>query len=107
MILKQQAQWSGSDASVNGIRLHYYRTGGDKPQIVLLHGFSENGLCWSRTARALEQNYDVIMVDARGHGLSAGPATGYSQELLTQDIVALIQELRLERPGLWGTQTEL
>ena len=34
-------QWSEGDVIANGIRLHYYRTGGDKPVLLLLHGFNE------------------------------------------------------------------
>jgi len=94
--------WFEGTVIANGIHQHYYRTGGDKPSLVLLHGFSENGLCWSRVAKALEQDYDVIMVDARGHGLSSGPETGYSQELLIEDVADLIHELGLQHPGLFG-----
>jgi pimeloyl-ACP methyl ester carboxylesterase len=65
------AHWTHTDLFVNGVRLHYYRTGhGDKPPLVLVHGFSDNGLCWTPTARDLEADYDVIMPDMRGHGLS-------------------------------------
>ncbi len=35
------AQWSEGDIYANGIRQHYYRTGGDKPALLLLHGFNE------------------------------------------------------------------
>lgn len=45
---------------------------------------------------------DVIMIDARGHGRSSGPQTGYSQEILTQDIAGLIQELDLQHPYVFG-----
>ncbi len=102
MIQNQQEHWNEGDVFANSINLHYYRTGGDKPQLILLHGFSENGLCWSRVAKALEQDYDVIMVDARGHGRSSGPETGYSQALLTQDVAGLIHELGLQHPSLFG-----
>lgn len=94
--------WFEGTVVANGIRQYYHRTGGDRPPLVLLHGFTENGLCWSRVAKALEWDYDVIMVDARGHGLSGGPETGYSQELLTEDIVGLINELRPQQPVLFG-----
>lgn len=33
------SHWSESFVSANGLRHHYYRTGGEKPQLVLLHGF--------------------------------------------------------------------
>ena len=94
--------WLEEKVIANGISQHFSRTGGEKPTLVLLHGFSENCLCWSRVAKAMESDYDIVMVDARGHGLSSGPETGYSQELLTQDIARLIEELGLQRPSLFG-----
>ena len=61
--------WTEGDVITNGVRMHYYRTGdGSKPPLVLCHGFSDSGLCWTPTARALEADYDVVMIDARGHG---------------------------------------
>lgn len=100
--MHNQQQWLEDTVIANGIGQHYYRTGGDKPALVLLHGFSENGLVWSRVARALEGEYDVIMVDARGHGRSDGPEYGYSQEILNQDVAELIRVLKLAQPVLMG-----
>jgi pimeloyl-ACP methyl ester carboxylesterase len=94
--------WLEETIIANGIHQHFYRTGGDKLPLILLHGFSENALCWSRVAKALENDYEIIMIDARGHGLSSGPETGYSQELLAQDLVGLIEELGIQRPILFG-----
>jgi pimeloyl-ACP methyl ester carboxylesterase len=54
----------------NGIHIHYLRTGGCKPPLVLLHGLTGSGACWIPLARALEGEYDVLMPDARGHGNS-------------------------------------
>jgi N-formylmaleamate deformylase len=65
------AHWQSGDVTANGIRLHYTRTGGDKPPLVLAHGVTDDGLCWTPVAAALAPDYDVIMVDARGHGRSA------------------------------------
>ncbi|HEY7020943.1 MAG TPA: hypothetical protein VH349_07490 [Ktedonobacterales bacterium] len=50
------AHWSEGTIIANDLRQHYYRTGAgeQKPTLLLLHGFSENGPCWSRVARALE-----------------------------------------------------
>jgi pimeloyl-ACP methyl ester carboxylesterase len=98
------ASWSEGTVTANELRQRYYRTGAgeQKPTLLLLHGFSENGLCWSRVARTLEDQYDLILLDARGHGRSDLPATGYSQETITQDVVAFIAALNLERPFLWG-----
>lgn len=66
------AHWTEADVAVNGVQIHYYRTGnGDKPPLVLIHGFSDTGLLWTPVARELGNTYDVIMPDMRGHGRSA------------------------------------
>ncbi len=96
------SHWSEGDVLANGIRHHYYRTGGDKPPLVLLHGFLEGALCWLRTARVLEQDYDVIMVDARGHGRSDGIETGFTPEALTEDVAGVIGALNLGEARILG-----
>ncbi len=56
--------WSSQSILTNGIRVHYHRTGGrDKPVLLMTHGFTDNGLCWSRTAHELEDDYDILMLD--------------------------------------------
>lgn len=94
--------WSDEYVHTNGIRIHYNRTGGAKPPLLLLHGITDSGLCWTRVARALEDEYDVIMPDARGHGFSDGPKTGFSIEILAEDVAGLIQALQLQRPYILG-----
>jgi pimeloyl-ACP methyl ester carboxylesterase len=96
------AEWQSGDVVANGIKIHYYRTGGDKPPVVLSHGFSDDGLCWTRVARALEADYDVIMPDARGHGLSEAPEDGYTAADRAADLAAFIQVLGLEKPAIGG-----
>jgi pimeloyl-ACP methyl ester carboxylesterase len=96
------SQWISGDVLINGVKIHYTRTGGEKPPVVLLHGFSDNGLCWTRVARALEGTYDVIMPDARGHGLSDGPDEKFSPEQRNDDVAGLITELHLGKPALVG-----
>lgn len=96
------AHWTEGTVVANGIRQHYYRTGGDKPQIVLLHGILAGGLAWLRVAQALEHDYDLIMVDARGHGRSESAAAGFSPKLLAEDVAAFIQTLELDQPILLG-----
>ena len=54
------AQWQSGDVTANGIKVHYTRTGGDKPPLVLNHGATDNGLCWTPVATALEAEYDVV-----------------------------------------------
>jgi N-formylmaleamate deformylase len=96
------AEWFSGDVVVDGVKLHYHRTGGDKPPVVLAHGITDSGLCWTRLARALEDEYDLVMYDARGHGLSDAPEAGYAPEEHVADMTGLIGALGLERPALIG-----
>lgn len=94
--------WSQADIEVDGTRIHYYRTGGKgKPQIVLTHGFSDNGMCWIQVAKRLEADWDVIMPDMRGHGLSARARPGEDVDM-PADLAGLIRDLKLEKPVLCG-----
>lgn len=96
------AGWTTGSCEANGIEVHYLRTGGDKPPVVLLHGLTANGACWTPLARALEEDYDVIMPDARGHGNSSVPDHGYRYDDLAADVVSLIDALGLASPVLLG-----
>ncbi len=96
------AHWSEGDIFANNIRQHYYRTGGEMPPLLLLHGFNEYGLTWLRVAKELERDYDIIMLDARGHGHSDGITGGFSTSLLVEDVVGFVQELNLSRPRIIG-----
>jgi N-formylmaleamate deformylase len=94
--------WTQNDLRVNDIWLHYYRTGReDKHPLVLVHGFSDNGLCWTPTARDLESEYDVIMPDMRAHGLSARVQPGENVDMAA-DLAGLIRTLGLRRPIVVG-----
>jgi pimeloyl-ACP methyl ester carboxylesterase len=95
-------QWKQEDIPINTSYLHYYRTGhGEKEPIILVHGFSDNGLCWTPVARQLEKKYDVIMPDMKSHGLSARISEEEPADMAS-DLVKLIQSLGLSRPILVG-----
>jgi pimeloyl-ACP methyl ester carboxylesterase len=86
----------------DGVKIQYYRTGGEKPPVVLLHGLTDNGMCWGLTALSLQPYYDMVMIDARGHGLSDAPETGYGAAEHASDVAALIRELKLKKPVVMG-----
>src|SRR5689334_1913015 len=98
--------WKTGELTANGIRLHYVRTAHaaapPKPALVLAHGFSDDARCWTPVAQALEASYDVIMVDARGHGRSEGPETGYGSAEHAADLAGAIGALGLSRPAILG-----
>lgn len=95
------AHWREDTVFANGIRQHYWRTGGAGPPVVLLHGMQGSGLTWLRVARALEDAFDLVMPDARGHGRTDLGAA-FTLRALTEDVAGLIEVLGLEQPALVG-----
>lgn len=96
------AAWQDGMVEANGLHLHYTRTGGGGTPMVLAHGLTDNGLAWSRLAHTLERTYDMIMVDARGHGLSDKPESGYTPADHERDLAGVIDALGLQKPILMG-----
>ena len=95
-------QWTAGYSVSHGTKLHYYRTGGDKYPLVLIHGITDDGLCWAPVAEALAKNYDVIMVDVRGHGKSDAPKDGYKYGMMATEVTGVIEGLGLENPIVMG-----
>lgn len=94
--------WQSNTVEVNSQSFHYTRTGDAKPALILAHGITDHGLCWAAVAEVLEADYDVIMVDARGHGLSSRTKTNYTWKALADDMHEFIQALELEKPFILG-----
>lgn len=94
--------WPTFDADVNGATISYLRTGGNRPPVVLLHGLMGSGAGWTPVTRLLEPELDVIMPDARGHGRSSTPTSGYRYPDLAADVAALVHELGLSHAVLIG-----
>jgi|JFJP01.1.fsa_nt_gi pimeloyl-ACP methyl ester carboxylesterase len=89
--------------TTHGLKLHAYRLPNvGKPPLILLHGMTDSGYCWPRLAKALMADYDLIMPDARGHGLSDGPSSGYMSDAMAADLAVLIQTLQLNQPIILG-----
>ncbi len=95
-------KWKQGNIPIKNGYLHYYRTGqGKKEPIILVHGFSDNGLCWTPVARELGKKYDVIMPDMKSHGLSARICEEEPIDMAS-DLVQLIQSLGVSRPIIVG-----
>lgn len=93
---------TGAILAEDGARIHYMRTGGAKPAVLLLHGIQATGLTWLRTAQALESTYDVVLPDFRNHGQSSQIEAGLSINTLVDDMIILLRTLGLERPYIVG-----
>lgn len=85
-----------------GITLYAEEMPSANAPIVMLHGITNTGRIWQRLARTLANNYHIITCDARGHGQSSKPRTGYDPHTLMTDVYALLNMYSLERVILIG-----
>jgi pimeloyl-ACP methyl ester carboxylesterase len=99
-VVTGEASWRAGRVPVTGGHLAYHRTGGAGPIVVLSHGLTDNGLCWGRLAAALQSEFDLVMLDARGHGDSSR-LCGQPHDP-ARDIAEAIAALRLETPVVMG-----
>jgi N-formylmaleamate deformylase len=98
------SNFTPNDITANGINIHYHRSTppGGGPPVLMIHGLTDNGMCWIRVANELSSSYDLILPDLRGHGLSDKPSSGYRLEDFAADIAGLIDALTLDPPVVFG-----
>lgn len=94
--------WEQGRVPVNGVTLRYFRSGGDFPQLVLVHGFTDNALYYSRLAELLAGSWDVVAYDCRGHGASSRAGGKFDHADRVADLVGFVDALGLTRPVLVG-----
>ena len=58
-----------------GLRLHVREWGDrDGPALLLIHGWSQSQLCWTRLIEGdLGRRFHIVTFDSRGHGMSEKP----------------------------------
>lgn len=96
--------WSDGYAYANGVRIHYYHAvpAPGKPVMVMVHGVTDNALCWTTLAWKLQADYDIYMLDTRGHGLSDPFTSTDDRDTLIEDVVAYVKAMEFENPILVG-----
>ncbi len=81
-------------AEINGITLHYGRAGNDtNPTLIFANALGTDFRIWQSVAASLVPDYDVVLYDKRGHGLSECPPVPYTLSDHVHDLVGLIDHL--------------
>lgn len=100
-------------ANGNGLHMHVLEAGfesGDRPSVVLLHGFPELAYCWRKVMPLLANaGFHVIAPDQRGYGRTTGGDSSHDCDLaeyhpvsLSRDIVGLLDALELKNVSVVG-----
>ncbi len=88
---------------VNKHTISYFDEGSENaPVIIFIHGFPFNKSMWIKQAEALKENARVIAYDVRGHGDTDSGTQDFSIELFVQDLISLLDKLKIEKAILCG-----
>src|SRR5258708_39150177 len=88
-----------------GLKLHVQETGKpDGKPVLFIHGFSQCRLAWNKQLHSdLADDFRLVALDIRGHGLSEAPRDAYSDaKLWADDVHAVIIALGLAHAVLSG-----
>jgi pimeloyl-ACP methyl ester carboxylesterase len=89
------------DAEANGIKIHYAIYGQGSP-VIFLHGGLANTDYWGNQVPAVAAHHTVILMDSRGHGRSTRDARPYGYDLMADDVVALMDVLKIPKADVVG-----
>lgn len=90
-------------ARIRDIEVNFELEGpGGAPVVTLSHSLATTLDLWSFQVLALSGRYRVLRFDTRGHGSSSATPGAYTIEMLTQDLVELLDYLRIPRTHFMG-----
>src|SRR5438067_614597 len=93
----------GRFAQAHGLQQHYIQHGDEGPAMLLLHSLSANAQIFQGLiARGLAQSFRLIIPDMRGRGHSERALSDYSLETESRDLIALLDELGIDRVIVCG-----
>ncbi|MDP2367170.1 alpha/beta fold hydrolase [Rhodoferax sp.] len=85
------------------VRLHIDDSGGGGRPVVLIHGWPLSSQAWEPQVSVLQAaGYRVVAYDRRGFGRSDKPQSGYSYDVLADDLQRVIDQCGLEDVTLVG-----
>ncbi len=86
----------------DGVELVWWEWPGPDPPALLLHGIANYGRYWDLFARAIDGRRRLIAPDARGHGDSGKPDSGYEPAEFVADAIAVQAALGIDRAYVVG-----
>jgi len=87
--------------NIKPVELEYEEIGKGTP-VLLVHGFPLDRTIWAPVAEGLKDEVRVIMPDLRGYGSSPDANEIHTMRLLAEDLLALIDRLKLDKVTLVG-----
>jgi len=83
----------------------YYESHGSGPAVLLVPGLGGVGNYWAPNLAAFSQHHQTVIHDHRGTGQSTRSPIKYSVDQMTDDLLAVMDDLGIEKAHLVGHST--
>lgn len=100
--LRESTAMTGEARSADGVTISYEVRGDGDPALVLVHGWANTRAIWGVHPTTLSRRHRVVALDLAGHGLSGTDRTDWTMGAFGEDVVAVVDQLGLERVVLVG-----
>lgn len=90
--------------TLNGLTVHYELIGNPKAKklIVFSNALGTDFRIWLPLFDELPDEVSILLYDMRGHGLTSDPGTAFTIGDLADDLIALVEHLKLRQPIFCG-----
>jgi len=88
---------------IDGHKIRYLESGNSKNTIVLLHGLGASAERWLNVIPHFSKNYNVVVPDLIGFGLSDKPQVDYTPEFFSDFLEKFFEQTGIVRPNLIGS----
>ena len=88
--------------SADGVPIQYDVQGSGAPALVFVHSWCCNRHYWDQQVPHFAPRYTVVRLDLAGHGASGRDRTAWTMAAFGQDVVAVVEHLKLAQVVLIG-----
>jgi pimeloyl-ACP methyl ester carboxylesterase len=88
--------------SADNVSISYHVEGKGTPALVFVHGWCCDKSYWKHQVPYFSKRHTVVTIDLAGHGESGVGRKAWTMEAFGKDVVAVVEELELDRVILIG-----
>ncbi|TDQ27591.1 alpha/beta fold hydrolase [Tenacibaculum caenipelagi] len=82
--------------NINRVEIYYEVYGKGEP-LILLHGYTQSSIAWLEYVKEYSDNFEVYLIDLRGHGKSSKFEYQFSVRAASEDVLTLMKHLNIDK----------
>ncbi|MEW6652153.1 MAG: alpha/beta hydrolase [Bacteroidota bacterium] len=94
--------FGGKVKSLDGVDIAYSVYGNGETTLLFVHGWGWDQSLWKEQVSKFSSSHKVVTIDLAGHGLSGNKRKSYTIKAFSDDVIAVINKLKLTKVILVG-----